>query len=106
MPRVTFMLAEGESRSVQAHEGDCVMRVAVEAGIEAIEAICGGGLSCATCHVRVDAAWIDRVPPPTPEELDMLDFTEAPRTDNSRLSCQIMLTGDLDGLVVHVPTMR
>lgn len=106
MPRLTFILPGGESLLVQAREGDSAMRTAVEAGIEAIEGSCGGGLSCATCHVQVDAAWVDRVPPPGPEELGLLDFTEIPRTERSRLGCQIELTPALDGLVLHVPAAR
>jgi 2Fe-2S ferredoxin len=106
MTRVTFMLANGQARTVDAREGDSVMRAAVDAGIEAIEGICGGGLSCATCHVYVDEKWIVRVHPPREDELALLDFTEAPRMERSRLGCQIALTNDLDGLVVQVPVAR
>lgn len=106
MTRLTFVLPDGRARVVDARNGDSAMRVAVEIGIEEIEGMCGGALSCATCHVYVDPDWADRLPAPRADELAMLDFTEAPRTERSRLSCQITLTADLDGLVLQVPKAR
>lgn len=106
MLNVVFVLPEGTVRTVQAHAGDSVMRAALAAGIDGIEGTCGGGLSCATCHVQVDAAWADRLPAPEAGELDLLDFTEAPRTPASRLGCQIVLDEGLDGLVLAIPALR
>jgi 2Fe-2S ferredoxin len=79
------------------------MRVATGAGIEAIAADCGGCLSCATCHVYVDEAWLARLPPMSDDESAMLEMTAAERRPHSRLSCEIVLDDSLDGLVVHLP---
>ncbi|MDQ2801504.1 MAG: 2Fe-2S iron-sulfur cluster-binding protein, partial [Pseudomonadota bacterium] len=71
--------------------------------VPGILAECGGVMSCATCHVYVDPAWLDRLPPPSTDEDDMLDNTAAERRANSRLSCQIKMAPELDGLRVQVP---
>jgi 2Fe-2S ferredoxin len=99
---VTFNDPAGTHR-VTYTAGESLMRAGVRAGIGGIEAVCGGVLSCATCHVHVAQDWMDRLPPPSDDELAMLEFVEAPRTRCSRLSCQIELTGALDGLTVTVP---
>jgi 2Fe-2S ferredoxin len=78
------------------------MRAALAAGIDGIAADCGGVLSCATCHVVVASAWAARLPAPGADEDAMLEMTAAPREPNSRLSCQIVLAPELDGLVVRV----
>jgi 2Fe-2S ferredoxin len=103
MPKVHFALKDGSTRSYDAKTGDTVMNLAVTHAVPGIEAICGGGCSCATCHVYVDAAWIDRLPAPSEDEADMLDSTAADRRPTSRLSCQIRLTDALDGLIVSMP---
>jgi 2Fe-2S ferredoxin len=72
-------------------------------GLPGIEADCGGALACATCHVYVDPAWVDKVPAPQPEETDMLQGAAAELRPTSRLSCQIAITAALDGLTVDVP---
>lgn len=90
-------------RSVRAEPGRSVMRAAVDAGIEGIAADCGGMLSCATCHVYVASDWAGKLPAPAEDELAMLDFTAAPRRENSRLSCQIVVGPELDGLTVELP---
>lgn len=79
------------------------MRAAVRSGIAGIAAECGGACSCGTCHVHVSATWRARLPEPDDEEQSMLDFVEAPRTEDSRLSCQLFVTEALDGLVLTVP---
>ena len=84
-------------------EGDSVMQTATGAGVPGIVAECGGSAMCATCHVYVDEAWADRLPPPLATELEMLECTAAERLPNSRLSCQIKLSAALDGLVVRIP---
>lgn len=81
------------------------MRSAVDANVAGIEAICGGSCSCATCHVYIDESWIRIVGRATPLEESMLGFS-ALRRPNSRLSCQIMVTDALDGLIVHVPVTQ
>ena len=83
--------------------GQSLMRAATDAGLDGIKADCGGCLSCATCHVVVDPAWADRLPPPSSDEEAMLETTAAPRRPTSRLSCQIVLGEDLDGLVAGIP---
>jgi len=82
------------------------MRTAVDAGIDGIAADCGGCLTCATCHVIVDAAWAEKLSPPTDDELAMLEMTAAPRRPTSRLSCQLVLSAELDGLVVQLPATQ
>jgi 2Fe-2S ferredoxin len=84
-------------------DGQTAMQAAVAAGVQAIAADCGGSLTCATCHVYVEPAWADRLPPPGEDELGMLAFTAAERRDTSRLSCQIVLGPALDGLALELP---
>jgi ferredoxin, 2Fe-2S len=79
------------------------MQAAVAADIDGIAADCGGCLTCATCHVYVDEAWLPKLLPPTPQEEAMLELTAAERRSNSRLSCQIRLGPELDGLRVELP---
>lgn len=106
MPSITFIQASGESRKVDAPVGQNLMQVATELGLQGIVGECGGAAMCATCHVYVDDAWIDKVPPPNSNELSMLDFTASDRQSNSRLSCQIRVTQALDGLLVNLPNAQ
>ena len=101
MPRVTYMEPKGTVRTIDAPVGTTAMEAAVDNGVEGIVAECGGACSCATCHVYVDPAWIERLPRPHAQEDGMLDCV-LDRRPNSRLSCQIKLTKELDGLVVRV----
>lgn len=102
MPAVTFVLPDGVRRRVEAAEGQSILGVAHVSGI-AIEGACDGSMACSTCHVIVDPAWWPRLPPAAEEEMDMLDLAVG-ATATSRLGCQLRLTGDLDGLVVRLPT--
>ncbi|WP_445502841.1 2Fe-2S iron-sulfur cluster-binding protein [Microvirga sp. G4-2] len=102
MINITFIDAEGTARTVEAEEGSTVMETAVRNGIPGIEAECGGACSCATCHVYVDEEWEAVTGQPQPMEEDMLDFAFDVRP-NSRLSCQIRVRPEMDGLVVHTP---
>lgn len=106
MARITFMKPDGSSESVEAQNGLSVMEVAVRHSIPQVEGACGGSLACATCHVYVHPDWWDRVLPQEgdlpEEEEDMLDLAFN-LTRHSRLSCQIIVTDDLDGLVVALP---
>lgn len=102
MAKITFINHGGESRTVEAENGSTVMENAIKNGIPGIEAECGGACACATCHVYVDEAWTAIVGPPSPMEEDMLDFGFDVKP-NSRLSCQIKVSDQLDGLIVRTP---
>ena len=100
---VHLVEANGTRHSLAAPVAQSLMRAAVAAGLDAIKADCGGTMTCATCHVYVDADWAARLPTPSRDEDAMLEMTAAPRRPTSRLSCQIALDGDLDGLTVALP---
>jgi len=102
MPRVTFIQPDGARETVEAEPGYSVMEVAMDHGIDGIVAECGGGCTCSTCHVHVDPDWAPRLEPASSDELALLQFAREPG-DHSRLSCQIDLVEELDGLVVTVP---
>lgn len=102
MPQITFIDAQGVQRVLQADEGSTAMRAARSHGIPGIVARCGGVCACATCHVYVDEAFLDRLDPPSPTEQMLLQFVPEPRPA-SRLACQLRLTAALDGLVLHTP---
>ena len=102
MPKITYIDAGGTARTVEAEVGATVMETAIKNDIPGIEAECGGACACATCHVYVDGAWRAKTGEPSPMEEDMLDFGFEVR-ENSRLSCQIKVTEELDGLVVRTP---
>jgi 2Fe-2S ferredoxin len=103
MIKVTFLHPSGEVTVVEAKPGASLMRTAVGSGITEVVAECGGTLACATCHVYVEADDLPRLQPPGEDENEMLDFTAAPRESGSRLSCQIPLTEELDGITVRLP---
>jgi 2Fe-2S ferredoxin len=103
MPKVTYVAVDGSRATVDATAGDSVMATAVRNGVPGIIGECGGNMSCATCHVYVTAGFTERVGGPGDLEDAMLDLGAADRRDESRLSCQITMTDDLDGLVVHTP---
>ncbi|GAB2962295.1 2Fe-2S iron-sulfur cluster-binding protein [Amycolatopsis acidiphila] len=103
MPKVICVDDSDGSRHELAVDAGCsLMSAAVAANVAGIVAECGGSCSCATCHVYVAEEWCDALDEPTPEETDLLEFLESVRP-NSRLSCQILLTDELDGLTVRVP---
>ena len=102
MAKVTFIDAAGASRTVEAQVGSTVMETAIRNGVPGIEAECGGACACATCHVYVSPEWTAVVGKPSQMEEDMLDFAFEVRP-NSRLSCQIKVTSQIDGLVVTTP---
>jgi 2Fe-2S ferredoxin len=103
VPTITYVTPEGERERVDLTPGTTVKDGALENGIDGIVAECGGNAMCATCHVYVDDAWVDRLPQRSDVEDELLDSTACERTDRSRLSCQVRMTDDLDGLVVHLP---
>jgi 2Fe-2S ferredoxin len=100
---VHLVAADGTRRTLMAAVAQSLMRAAVAAGVDAIKADCGGLMTCATCHVFVDPDWLTRLPPPSADEDAMLEMTAAPRRPTSRLSCQIALASELDGLTVSLP---
>lgn len=102
MPKLTFLLNDSTSREVDAEDGASVMRTAINDDVPGIVAECGGAAMCATCHVYVEEG-AERLPAIEADEEEMLTFTVSPRQDNSRLSCQIRMTADLEGLVVQIP---
>ncbi len=101
--QATWTLPDGTAITATVPEGHTLMQAAVAAGVPHVIGECGGNLSCATCHVQVDAAWLVLAGTPGDFEDAMLDATDAPRTGTSRLSCQIRMRAELDGIVVHVP---
>nr|WP_064569176.1 2Fe-2S iron-sulfur cluster-binding protein [Gordonia sp. LAM0048] len=103
MVAVTFITTDGEAHRIETAEGTSIMSAAVQNGVPGIVGDCGGSLACSTCHVYVDAAFLDAVGEPDEDENDMLDGTAAERLPESRLSCQIELSAALDGLVVRTP---
>jgi 2Fe-2S ferredoxin len=102
MARITYIGHDGKTYEVDAANGSTVMENAIRNDVPGIVAECGGACACATCHVYVDEAWTEIVGQPEPMEEDMLDFAADVRP-NSRLSCQIRVRDELDGLVVRVP---
>lgn len=103
MAKITYIHPDGTTSVVDVTAGDSVMRGAVLNGVNGIVAQCGGGASCGTCHVYVDKDNTKPLPEMHPVEDELLYCTASPRLDNSRLSCQIPVTDDIDGLVVHLP---
>jgi 2Fe-2S ferredoxin len=102
VPTVTYITFDGASHEVEAAAGSSLMQTAVDNAVPGIDADCGGGCACATCHVYVEAAWRAQVGDPNPMEENMLQLAEGV-TESSRLSCQITLDDSLDGLVVRLP---
>ena len=105
MAKVTFIDSAGASRTVDAQVGSTVMETAIRNSIPGIDAECGGACACATCHVYVAPEWTEIVGKPSQMEEDMLDFAAEVRP-TSRLSCQIKVTSQIDGLVVSTPAKQ
>jgi 2Fe-2S ferredoxin len=105
MPKITFIESAGAEHVVDGQVGVSVMETAVKNMVPGIDADCGGACACATCHVYVDAGWLEKVGKPQAMEESMLDFAYEPK-ENSRLSCQITVTDALDGLVVRLPQFQ
>lgn len=103
MARITYIEHNGTAHEVDVPNGVTVMEGARDNGIPGIEADCGGACACSTCHVYVDDDWVDRLPPREPMEEDMLDFAWEPDPYRSRLTCQLKVGPELDGLVVRMP---
>jgi len=106
MPTIHYLLKDGSTRTVEAAVGLSVMEAAIRNNVRGIDAECGGCCSCATCHVYVDPAFLDRLPAPDEMEQELLEGVAAGREPNSRLSCQLPITAELDGLTVRVPATQ
>lgn len=102
MTKIVFIESDGNRVETTAPAGQSLMQTAVNAGIATIAAECGGVCACGTCHCHIDPNWFERLVPAAEDETDMLEFVIDP-DEYSRLSCQIEVTEELDGLIVHVP---
>ena len=103
MAKITYVEFGGEKKhTIEVESGSSVMEGAIDNGVPGIEALCGGSCSCSTCHVYVDQEWIGKLPPPEDLEQEVLEYAEEVRPA-SRLSCQIEVSDELDGLIVHMP---
>ena len=105
MPKITYIENNGKSQTVEVAEGLTVMEGAVQNNIPGIDADCGGGMACATCHVYVKEEWLSKLPKAEDGEQDMIDMAFEPKK-NSRLSCQLIVSEDIDGLVVTTPSKQ
>ena len=105
MPKITYIEHNGKTHQIEVANGLSVMEGAVQNNIPGIDADCGGSCACATCHVYVDEKWFIKLPKKDSSEEDMLDMAYEPKKF-SRLSCQLTVTNDLDGLVVKMPSKQ
>ncbi len=102
MPKITYTDYQGNSKTIEVENGLTVMEGAIQNNIPGIDADCGGSMACATCHVYVEENWLDKIPKQEDGEIDMIDMAFEPKK-NSRLSCQITIADELDGLKVTTP---
>ena len=102
MPKIKFNDFQGNSKTIEVDNGLSVMEGAIQKEIPGIDADCGGSMACATCHVYVEDKWFDKIPKAEDAENDMIDMAFEPKK-NSRLSCQIIVSDELDGLKVTTP---
>lgn len=103
MPQVTFIGASGAPSTIEVPVGETLMRAAVNSDIEGILGECGGACCCATCHVYVDPASMEKIPAIRDMEEQMLAYVAAPRSDHSRLACQIIVAEAMEGLTIRIP---
>lgn len=103
MPKVTLIGHDGRTIALDGMNGQSVMQLATAQGVSGIVGECGGSAMCATCHVYVEPSWLGRLSAPLSTELEMLECTASERRPESRLSCQIKLSAELDGLALHLP---
>ena len=105
MAKITYKEFEGSSKTIEVENGLSVMEGAIQNDIPGIDADCGGSMACATCHVYVEERWLDKLPKAEEAEVDMIDMAYEPKK-NSRLSCQLIVSDDLDGLTVMTPARQ
>jgi ferredoxin, 2Fe-2S len=103
MPKITYVHPDGSRDVLEVPVGTSVMQAAILNSIDGIVAECGGSAMCATCHVYVEDSQLGRTPAMEDAENEMLEFTACERRPNSRLSCQLVVSAEMDGLVVHLP---
>ena len=102
MPKINYTDKSGNIMSVEVESGLSVMEGALQNNVPGIDADCGGSMACATCHVYVEEKWLDKIPKAEEGEIDMIDMAFEPKT-NSRLSCQLIVSNEFDGLTVTTP---
>ena len=102
MPKITYIDNQEKSKTIDVENGLTVMEGAIQNNIPGIDADCGGSMACATCHVYVEEKWLDKLPKAEEAEVDMIDMAFDPKK-NSRLSCQLIVSNELDGLIVTTP---
>ena len=102
MPKITYKDKSGNSKTLEVEKGLTVMEGAIQNNVPGIDADCGGSMACATCHVYVEEKWLNKLPKPEEGEVDMIDMAFEPKK-NSRLSCQLIVTDEMDGLEVTTP---
>ena len=102
MPKITYKDFQGNSKTIEVENGLTVMEGAIQNNIPGIDADCGGSMACATCHVYVEEKWLNKIQKAEEAEEDMIDMAFEPKK-NSRLSCQIIVSDELDGLIVTTP---
>ena len=105
MPKITYIDSSGNKKTIEVAKGLSVMEGAIQNNIPGIDADCGGGMACATCHVYVKEEWFNKLPKAEDGEQDMIDMAFEPKK-NSRLSCQLIVSDELDGLVVTTPSKQ
>ena len=105
MPKINYINSEGNSKTIEVENGLSVMEGAIQNDIPGIDADCGGSMACATCHVYVEENWLNKLPKAEDAEIDMIDMAYEPKK-NSRLSCQLIVTNELDGLTVTTPAKQ
>ena len=105
MPKITYVENQGGSKTIDVDNGLTVMEGAIQNDIPGIDADCGGSMACATCHVYVEEKWLDKIPKAEEAEVDMIDMAYEPKK-NSRLSCQLIVSDELEGLTVTTPAQQ
>ena len=105
MPKITYIDYQDNSKTIDVENGLTVMEGAIQNDIPGIDADCGGSMACATCHVYVEEKWLDKIPKAEEAEVDMIDMAFEPK-NNSRLSCQLIMSDELDGLIVTTPAKQ
>ena len=105
MTKITYQDNQGNSKTIDVENGLTVMEGAIQNKIPGIDADCGGSMACATCHVYVEEKWLNKIPKAEEAEIDMIDMAYEPKK-NSRLSCQLIVTDELDGLKVTTPAQQ
>ena len=102
MAKITYITSDNQTHTVEVQNGLTVMEGAIQNDIPGIDADCGGSMACATCHVYVEEKWFNKIPKAEDAEIDMIDMSFEPKK-NSRLSCQIIVTNELEGLTITTP---